>query len=275
MYCATLTGANLCRTDLYDTDLSHANLEGANLQGTQLARTDFRSATLVNCRIYGFSAWDLKVDERTRQTDLVIVHYKEPDAQAAHAGAGRVGEPGRVIVDDLRVAQFVYSMLHNENIRYVLDAISRKAVLILGRFRDGRLAELHKLREAIRALDYGFIPLLFDFEKPSGRDLDETIRILGGLSRFVIADLTDALSAPLEITSILDSYAIPIVPVLKKGATFPELLRPIQARHRQWFLREREYISIEELVADIQATLVAPALEAEKRIAAERAAPLF
>src|SRR5215211_2881290 len=62
---ANLSRANFCRTDLYETILSGANLELANLQGTQLAKTDFAGAKLVNCRIYGLSAWDLKIDEKT------------------------------------------------------------------------------------------------------------------------------------------------------------------------------------------------------------------
>lgn len=39
-------------------------------------------------------------------------------------------------VDNLAVAQFIYLMFNNENIRNVLNTITPKGVLILGRFSD-------------------------------------------------------------------------------------------------------------------------------------------
>lgn len=73
---ARLKGANFCRTDLYGTNLSHAKLHGANLQGTQLAMTNFEGAELIECKVYGLSAWDLKLTEAT-QKDLIILYKKE------------------------------------------------------------------------------------------------------------------------------------------------------------------------------------------------------
>ena len=43
-------------------------------------------------------------------------------------------EESEVTVDDLEVAQFVYLLLHNEKVRRVIDTITSKVVLILGRF---------------------------------------------------------------------------------------------------------------------------------------------
>jgi uncharacterized protein YjbI with pentapeptide repeats len=141
---AIVKKANFCRTDLYETILCHANLEGANLQGTQLVRSDFRAANLVGCRIYGFSAWDLILDKDTVQKELVIIHQTDIEPTATTSEAS---ERVRIFVDDLRVAQFVYLMLHNENLRSVLDVMTRRAVLILGRFTDGRKKVLDDIRK--------------------------------------------------------------------------------------------------------------------------------
>jgi len=148
---AKLMRANFCRTDLYETIMSGANLESANLQGTQLAKTNFKGATLTNCRIYGISAWDLEIDERTRQRDLVIVYRARKDAWNA------VGE-GRVVVDDLRVAQFVYLLLNNAEIRYAIETITSKVVLILGRFTEKRKPVLNGIRDVLRERRY--VPVL-------------------------------------------------------------------------------------------------------------------
>ena len=59
-------------------------------------------------------------------------------------------------------------MLHNQKIRDVIDTITSKAVLILGRFTDERKAVLDALREELRKRNY--LPILFDFEKPRSRD---------------------------------------------------------------------------------------------------------
>ena len=80
--------------------------------------TDLTGADLTGCRVHGVSAWGLKLDEKTKQRNLVITQYGEPE----------------ITVDNIEVAQFIYLMLHNQKIRDVIDTITSKAVLILGRF---------------------------------------------------------------------------------------------------------------------------------------------
>ena len=91
-----------------------------------------------------------------------------------------------ITVDDLRVAQFLYLMLSNDKLRATIDAVSRKIVLILGRFLPARKIVLNAIREALRTK--GYIPILFDFSKPAGKTFIETVSIFAHLSRFVIAD---------------------------------------------------------------------------------------
>jgi hypothetical protein len=149
--------------------------------------------------VYGISAWDVRL-EGAIQSNLVIT---PPDESA-------------IQVDNLEVAQFIYLLLNNEKIRDVIDTIGKKAVLILGRFTPDRMAVLDAIREALR--QNGYLPILFDFEKPSTRDTHETIVTLAGLVRFIIADITDPKSIPQELTSIVSNLpSVPVQPLLQNG----------------------------------------------------------
>ncbi len=193
---ADLSGAILHWTILNHTDLSlaklayaelyRADLSEVDLQGTILVETNFKEATLTNCRIHGISAWDLKLDG-AKQRDLIITPVDEPI----------------ITVDNLEVAQFIYLLLHSQKIRDAIDTIAKKAVLILGRFTDERKTVLDAIRDELRIRDY--LPILFDWDKPASRNLVETVSTLAHLSRFVIADITDAKSIPAELMSIVPS----------------------------------------------------------------------
>src|SRR5262249_54703024 len=142
LFGADLEGANLSGADLSGAHLNSANLSGADLGGANLHRaslqaailigTDLSDADLTGCRIYGVSAWGLKL-EKTQQQNLVITREHEPE----------------ITVDNIEVAQFIYLMLHNQTIRDVIDTITSKVVLILGRFTDERKAVLDALREEL------------------------------------------------------------------------------------------------------------------------------
>jgi hypothetical protein len=137
-----------------------------------LVRTNLQNAVLTGCRVYGISAWNVKLSKDTKQQDLVITPPEEPT----------------VVVDNIEVAQFVYLLLHNEKIRTVIDTVGRKGVLLLGRFTEGRINVLERLRHELR--NRGYVPIVFNFDKPETKDFTETVRLLAGLSRYVIADVT-------------------------------------------------------------------------------------
>jgi hypothetical protein len=64
-------------------------------------------------------------------------------------------------------------MLNNQKIREVIDTITSKAVLTLGRFTDERKAVLDAIREELRKRNY--LPILFDFDLPARRNITETV----------------------------------------------------------------------------------------------------
>jgi hypothetical protein len=125
-------------------------------------------------------------------------------------------EEPQITVDNIEVAQFIYLLLHNEKIRDVIDTVTSKAVLILGRFTDERKAVLDALREELRKRDY--LPILFDFAVPARRNITETVTLLARMARFIIADLTDPSSIPQELQAIIPSVRVPAQPVLLEGS---------------------------------------------------------
>jgi uncharacterized protein YjbI with pentapeptide repeats len=52
--------------------LEGAYLEGACLEGAQIIQSDFCDATLTGSNVYGVSVWDIKVNDRTKQQNLII-----------------------------------------------------------------------------------------------------------------------------------------------------------------------------------------------------------
>jgi uncharacterized protein YjbI with pentapeptide repeats len=209
LFGADLSGANLRGTDLFGVNLRQANLSGADLFGADLRGANLRGATLVDanlenanlngCRVYGISAWNLRVNQETKQSDLIITHPDE----------------ATVTVGDLEVAQFIYLLLSRKKLRNVLDTITFKAVLLLGRFTAERKAVLDALADELRK--HNLLPIIFDFERSTNRDFTETIRILAGLSLFVIVDITKPKSEPQELSVTVPDYRVPFVPILKEG----------------------------------------------------------
>ena len=227
---AHLEGANFCRTDLYMTNFTGAHLEDANLQGVQLTKTIFSGANVDRCNIYGMSAWDLQLNGASQQN--FIIRYLP------------VGEKEERTerVDGLDLAAFMYLTVSNENIARIIDAASRKWVLILGRFTQGREV-LNAIACCVREAD--LIPVIFDFDRPRYRDLIETVLLLAGMSAFVVVDLSDPKSTPLELHAIATNYGIPIFPIVKEGSDGFSLFAPL--RRFRWVFERMYYKDVDDL----------------------------
>jgi Pentapeptide repeats (8 copies) len=245
---ANLNGANLYGTQVMKVNLSGANLTGARLQAAILLDTNLTDADLTACRIYGVSAWGLKLD-RAKQQNLVITPEDEPE----------------ITVDNIEVAQFIYLMLNNQKVRNVIDTITSKAVLILGRFTDERKAVLDALREELRKRDY--LPILFDFAVPATRDITETVSLLARMARFIIADLTDPSSIPKELEAIVPTLAVPVQPLLE-GSSRPYAMFKDYWKY-EWVLPVYRYEGLEPLLATLADKVIAPA-EVKVKALAER-----
>ena len=244
---ARLTGASLYMARLKRADLTGATLLGADLRGALLHGTRLTNADISGARIYGIAAWDVKTDGLT-QNNLVITPGDQPE----------------ITVDSIEMAQFIYLLLQNKNIRQAIDTISQKGVLILGRFTKERKAVLDAIRDKLRAL--GFVPMMFDFEKPKQRDFTETIKTLAGLSRFIIADITNPKSSPLELQATMPDYMIPFVPIIQEKHKPFSMFRDLKQKYGGWVLDVLEYNTAEGLIEVLEPAVVKPALEKSEQL---------
>jgi uncharacterized protein YjbI with pentapeptide repeats len=240
---ADLTGANLGAAVLSYANLAGADLTGAVLHGAMLVRTNLANAVLTGCRVYGISAWDVKVSKETKQQDLVVTPLGKPE----------------VTTDDLEVAQFIYLLLSNEKLQRVIDTITSKVVLILGRFSPERKMVLDALRDELRKRNYA--PVVFDFEKPRSGTTINTVTLLARMARFVIADISDAKSVLQELQAIVPSSPkLPVQPIIITGQEEPGMFDSIEAYHS--VLKVHRYDSLTQLLADLKDRVICP-LEAE------------
>jgi hypothetical protein len=254
LYRASLWRANLDTANLQEADLSSANLNGARLQRANLNQTTLRFARLVatdvsdatfsGSFVYGCSLWNLKGSPR-EQFNVVITPETEPP----------------VTVDDIEIAQFIYLLLNNKKIRQVIDTITSKLVLILGRFTAERKPVLDAIRVKLRNMDY--LPVMFDFDKPVSQTTLETVSTLAHMARFVIADLTDAKSVLQELQAIVPSSpSVVIQPLLLASQEEPGMFDFL--KKFPWVLTPHRYEDQEILLTELEDKVLAVA-EAEKR----------
>lgn len=233
-----LSGIDFRGVGLFKANLSDCDLREAVLRQAIAIKTDFRNANLSGTHIYGISAWDNQTDGSI-QKDLVITEPNEPT----------------ITVDSIQIAQFIHLLINNKNIRDAIETIVKKTVLILGRFTSERRDILNAIKDELRIRNY--IPILFDFDSPSNRDITETVVTLAHLSKFIIADITDAKSIPQELSLI-----VPHLPSVK--------VRPIILSSQReygmfehfnrfpWVLSLETYDSKEDLINNIDSKIITP-----------------
>lgn len=203
MRSAALHRSDLSGTNLYKADLSHSNLTEANLMQARMVQTDLNHAVLTGASVFGVATWNVNL-EGAIQRDLRITDEGEPI----------------ITIDNLEVAQFIYLLLNNANLRSVIDTITSKVVLILGRFTPERKAVLDAFRDVLRHRD--LLPVLFDFSGPASRDLTETVSTL----------------------------AVPVQPVIEENerpwAMFPDFVK------YPWVLSTKTYRKDEDVAAFLE-----------------------
>lgn len=205
---ACAMNAKLCRAKLREADLLYANLDSADLTEADLtdariacanlASCNITRALLNGCHIHGVWATDV-VGEPASQARLNISPFGEKPFH----------------VDDLRTAGLVHMLRAGESWSRVVHTLTNRAVLILGRFAEERRLVLEAIAEELRL--FNDLPIIFTFDKPPDRSVSETVRILAGLSQFVIVDLTAPRSSPFESHLVVPDLAVPIFPIIQRG----------------------------------------------------------
>ena len=221
-----------------------------DLTGATLVSTNFKDADLTGCRVFGTSTWDIRL-EGAKQTELVITCENE----------------SAITVDNLEVAQFIYLLLKNEKIRHVIDTITSKVALILGRFPEERKAVLDALRKKLRKRDYS--PIVFDFEKSESRNQTETVSTLAHIASFVIADITDAWSIPQELQKIVPNLpSVPVQPLILKSDSAYGMFKDFDGY--QSVLPLYRYENQKQLLASLDEQIIAPPLNKAREIEERR-----
>jgi uncharacterized protein YjbI with pentapeptide repeats len=249
---SNLAGANLSRANLFGADLMGSNLSAADMTGATLANAILASATIDKAKVsgswvYAVNVWGLE-GEFEEQRDLIITHKGQPT----------------ITVDNIKVAQFIYLILNNKEIREAINTLTSKTVLILGRFAPPeRKAILDALKDGLR--EYNLLPIVFDFDHPTNKDFTETIKTLAGLSYFVIADITNPESSPLELQMTLPDYQVPFVPIIQQGEQPFPMMVDLQKKYN-WVLNTVSYSSIETLIKALKPAIIDPAIQKSNKL---------
>ncbi len=249
---SNLSGANLTRANLFGADLMGANLSAADMTGATLANAILASARIEKAKVsggwvYAANVWGLE-GEFEEQKDLIITHRGQPT----------------ITVDNIKVAQFIYLILNNKEIRDAINTLTSKTVLILGRFAPPeRKIILEALKDGLR--EYDLLPLVFDLDRPTDKDFTETIKTLASLSYFVIADITNPKSYPLDLRITLPDYQVPFVPILQEGEQPFTMMVDLQKKYN-WVLNTVSYNSIETLLKLLKPAIIDPAIQKNNKL---------
>jgi hypothetical protein len=101
--------------------------------------------------------------------------------------------------------------------------------------------------------------MIFDFEKATSRDLTETVSTLAHLSRFVIADLSDAKSIPQELGRLVPNLpSLPIQPIIAGSQHAYGMFNDFGGYFS--VLPLFRYKSIPHLLASLNARIISPAV---------------
>jgi uncharacterized protein YjbI with pentapeptide repeats len=238
---AQFVNANLRGANLGNSDFSHANLKNAILEYSILIKTNLINTTLNECSIYGIAAWDVETDQTTNQSDLIIT-----DA-----------EQSTVTVDNIEVAQFIYLLLNNKKIRQIINTVTSKVVLILGRFTEERKPILNSIKDELRK--YNYTPVLFDFDKPDDRNFIETVSTLAHLAKFIVADFTAPKIVLQEAQHIVSNIAIPFAPIFLKDSGFEPITLYDLRKGRYTVLDTFCYLNEQHLIENLNDKVIVPA----------------
>ena len=229
-----LEGAWLNQTNLAEADLSHAHLGGAFLTDCSLNRTWLEGADLRGTYMWGCSYWGAWIDESTKQSGIRIasdfdwIEFVMSNKSRDPALANKLFD---IQIDDLRVADFMWQIKdYPERVAEMINAATSKLVLLLGRFEGEQRAILDEVLVPTLA-DLHYIPMVFDFKPPDNRDVIESVAILAGLSHFVIADLTDPRSTPLESQLLVPMLAVPFFPIIRRGDRVFSMFADLQRKY--------------------------------------------
>jgi hypothetical protein len=118
-------------------------------------------------------------------------------------------------------------------------------------------AARNKLREL------GFVPTSFNFERATWKDFLETLKILAELNLFIIADITNPKSSPVEMQADIPDVRIPFAPICDRNEEPLPMFR-YYLNNSEWVLEVVKYDSSAGLAKVLEDAVVKPALEKDE-----------
>lgn len=259
---AKMVAANLSRADLTKTRFDGANLQEANLSDAIFDETSLLGTNLQDAMVAGSFIRRVKTDDRTNQLGLCVdvhVAWDRPKGEMI-----LFDEP-----NDIRVAQFHNIVDEQGSVGKLLAATTNRVVLILGRFLPQQKKVLDCLKKALEAR--GKIAVIYDFPSPENREISDTVRFIAGMSEFIVVDLTNASSVPLELQATIPDLMIPVLPIVKSGEAVFAMFSDLQRRY-SWIQPTVSYKDAAELVKHVDDAIIARARNAAEQIRKRRAA---
>jgi uncharacterized protein YjbI with pentapeptide repeats len=248
---SNLRGADLSGASLIDVSFEKADLTAASFAGSELSNVSFVEAIVENIDLQGAKLKDVRLPD-------ILRWNPKRDAATQMTGIAVTAEhEATVAVDDLDLAKLVSLLLDSENLRKLINLLTQRVVLILGRFDRERKEILDLIREQLRSR--GYLAIVFDFQKPARRDLTETIQMLAQMSRFVLADITEAKSIPQELQAVVPNLpSVAFVPILK--ADHREYAMFEHFRRYPWVLPIFLYRDEKHLTESLDRDIIDPAV---------------
>ncbi len=262
---ANFRGADLRQASLERADLSDAIFDGADLRGVHLRRailyqTSLKGADLSRASVADAFLRSVKLDANTRQRAILGMTRVWFTPQG-HLDASSCA------VDDIRAAALLSLLGERGAVSALVDAGSRTVVLILGRFGRRRMPVLRRLADALQTR--GKIPIIFDFPGPQDRELSDTVRLLATLSEFIVVDLSDPRSVPLELQATIPGLMIPVVPIIEAGRTVFAMFQDLQRRYF-WVLPPVAYADRAELAGYVDTAILKRVQKLQRQIRRRR-----
>ena len=193
-----LLGVNLRWSSFAEANLQNVKMTGATLEAAQFHKCNLKGTDISDSEVFGISAWGNVFDDSSKQTNLIITEGNQPV----------------ITIDDLEMAQFLYMLVNNSKMRNAIDTLATKVVLILGSFSNEDKPILDSIKSGLSISN--FIPVMYDFDKPTSRNHTETVSTIAHLSKFIIADLTNQRSIPHELAILIPNLrSVPVIPLIR------------------------------------------------------------
>ena len=93
-----------------------------------------------------------------------------------------------------------------------------------------------------------------------------TIKTLAGLSRFIIADITNPSSSPLELQALMPDYMIPFVPIIQDKEKPFAMFSDLKQKYGAWVQDVLRYDTAANLLEVLDRAVIKPALDMEREL---------